>query len=137
MLKTWQALSKEDVNDVSAPVGRGKSKDNVNLASIGFDIETTNVKKSQTAYMYIWQCAVNDVAYYGRTWDEFFCFLATLREKLHDTIYIFIHNMSFEMSFLLPRLHEAAAIERIFARDVRDPLEVKTKNGIVFRDTLA
>lgn len=122
---------------MSTPVGRGKRKDNVNLACIGFDIETTNVKKSQAAYMFIWQCAVNNVAYYGRTWDEFFCFIATLREKLHNTIYIFIHNMSFEMSFLLPRLHEAAAIERIFARDIRDPLEVRTKNGIVFRDTLA
>lgn len=45
--------------------------------------------------------------------------------------------MSFEMSFLLPRLYLAGNLSRIFAREVREPLEVETKDGFIFRDTMA
>lgn len=133
----WEHLASARIDDDSVFIGRGRTRQCINLACIGFDIETTNDPKTETAYMYIWQMSVNGIAYYGRTWDEFFCAMSVLRSKLRGNILIFIHNMSFEMSFLLPRLHAAGQIERIFARDIRDTLEVVTKDGIVFRDTRA
>lgn len=136
-MEYWENLESVNLKNEVIPVGRGKTRQNINLACIGFDIETTNDEATESAYMYIWQMGINGVAFFGRSWDEFFSLLAILREKLSGNILIFIHNMSFEMSFLLPRLYEAGKIERIFAREERDPLEVVTTDGIIFRDTMA
>jgi DNA polymerase elongation subunit (family B) len=123
--------------DIKYQVGTGRKAHDVNIAPCGFDIETTNHKPSESAYMYIWQFAVYGQAYYGRTWDEFFQFLEDLRNKFSGTIIILIHNMGFEMSFLLPRLHQAGRLKRIFAKAEREPLEVELDNDIIFRDSLA
>ena len=136
-MQHWETLEHEFIPDITHVIGRGRSRQAINLCPVGFDIETTNDSDTQTAYMYIWQCAVNGIAYYGRTWDEFFCFMALLRDKLHGEIIVLIHNMAFEMTFLLPRLHRADMIERVFAKQKREPLEVVLKNGIIFRDTMA
>ena len=99
-MQHWDTLEHEFIPDITHIIGRGRSRQAINLCPVGFDIETTNDNATQTAYMYIWQCAVNGIAYYGRTWDEFFCFMALLRNKLHGEIIVLIHNMSFEMTFL-------------------------------------
>lgn len=105
---------------------------------IGFDIETTNVRESKKAYMYIWQCAVYDKVYHGRTWDEFRTFLSELKQKYKSAkLFIFVHNLPFEMSFLLPRLELWGLLERVFAKERNKPLSVELNNGIVFRDTMA
>lgn len=125
------------ISSQTVKIGRGKTAQIINTICCGFDIETTNDDTTSSAYMYIWQFAVNGVAYYGRTWDDFFCFLSLLRAKVTGDIIVLIHNMGFEMSFLLPRLYAAGVIDRMFAREIHDPLEVRTTDGIVFRDTLA
>jgi len=112
-------------------------KYDISAACCGFDIETTNDDYTKTAYMYIWQFAVDGVAYYGRTWEQFFEFLGVLRGKFDGQIYILIHNMGFEMSFLLPRLARENLIKRIFARGKYEPLEIITENNFVFRDSAA
>ena len=136
-MEIWQKLENEELKNEIKNVGRGANRQIINTACIGFDIETTNDRETESAYMYIWQISINNRAYYGRTWDEFFCLLAILRQKLSGKIVVFIHNMGFEMSFLLPRLYLAGNLARIFAREVREPLEVETKDGFIFRDTMA
>lgn len=118
-------------------IGTGRKMTIINAVNCGFDIETTNDDTTHSAYMYIWQFAVNQQAYYGRTWDEFFIFMEKLRKKFDGKIFVFIHNMGFEMSFLLPRLHRLNMIDRLFAKTARQPLEIVLKNGIVFRDSMA
>ena len=87
-----------------------------------FDIETTSYlildgKQLNTIYyleldeetrreckfyacMYIWMFSINDIVYYGRTWEEFEKFLDKLDFYVPDKKYVFIHNLSFEFQFL-------------------------------------
>ena len=53
--------------------------------------------------MYIWQFSINDVVYYGRTWQELYDFF----EKIEIFTYsknvrkiVYVHNLSFEFQFL-------------------------------------
>ena len=109
--------------------------------SAAFDIEATNDSNTRAAYMYVWQLYLNGTVYIGRTWDEFFELLDDISYYFKTSpkrkLYIFIHNMAYEMSFLLPRLLAAEKLKRVFAKEKHKPIEVVLNNGIVFRDTLA
>ena len=67
-----------------------------------FDIETTNHPDLEQAYMYIWQFQIEDQTIIGRTWMEFkeFMYNCRLRLKEHEYLMIYVHNLSFEFSFL-------------------------------------
>ena len=67
-----------------------------------FDIESTNDPELQQAYMYIWQCQIEDYTIIGRTWSEWliFCQRATEKLKQDEYIMIYVHNLSYEFSFL-------------------------------------
>ena len=67
-----------------------------------FDIETTNDTDLEQAYMYIWQFQIEDQTIIGRTWMEFKEFLRNCRMQLKqdEWLMIFVHNLSFEFSFL-------------------------------------
>ena len=67
-----------------------------------FDIETTNDLSINQAYMYIWQFQIEDNTIVGRTWDEFLLFCEKVTEQLKENEYlmIYVHNLSFEFSFL-------------------------------------
>lgn len=102
---------------------------------VAFDIETTGDKTSKSAFMYHWQINFNGWTTTGRKWNEFFSLLAEIKEiyKLSNMIrlYIWVHNLSFEASFLLPRLH----ITKLFATAEREPLYIETADGFIFRDS--
>lgn len=57
------------------------------------------------SHMYIWMFSINDIVYYGRTWDEFKKFLKKLDDHIDCTKYVFIHNLSFEFQFLKSEFH--------------------------------
>ena len=67
-----------------------------------FDIETTNDLSINHAYMYIWQFQIEDQTIIGRSWTEFKIFLYNIRNELKENEYlmIYVHNLSFEFSFL-------------------------------------
>lgn len=67
-----------------------------------FDIETTNDYSIEQAYMYIWQFQIEDQTIIGRSWIEFREFLFNIRMHLkdHEYLMIYVHNLSFEFSFL-------------------------------------
>ena len=67
-----------------------------------FDIETTNDLSINQAYMYIWQFQIEDNTIIGRTWDEYLLFCERITERLKDNEYlmIYVHNLSFEFTFL-------------------------------------
>ena len=109
--------------------------------SAAFDIEATNDSNTRAAYMYVWQLYLNGTVYIGRTWNEFFELLDDIAYYFKTSpkrkLYIFIHNMAYEMAFLLPRLLVAEKLKKVFAKEKHKPIEVVLNNGIVFRDTLA
>ena len=105
-------------------VGKRKKIDNTIYA---FDIETTSylilnnkqipaidylklTQKEQKesikcATMYIWQFSINDIVYYGRTWDELKQFLFRLEQNCSERKIVFVHNLSFEFQFLKSQFH--------------------------------
>ena len=137
MLHDYKEIEYATFPDEVFTVGSEKKEQHINTVCCGFDIETTNDKTTKAAFMYIWQFSVNNVAYSGRTWEQFFEFLDILRKKFTGNIIIFIHNMGFEMSFLLPRLHKEGLIKRLFAKDENEPLEIELTTGLIFRDSAA
>ena len=57
------------------------------------------------SHMYIWMFGINDIVYYGRTWDELKLFLKRLDDHIGDTKYVFIHNLAFEFQYLKSNFH--------------------------------
>ena len=57
------------------------------------------------SHMYIWMFGINDIVYYGRTWDELKSFLKKLNDHISDTKYVFIHNLAFEFQYLKSIFH--------------------------------
>lgn len=57
------------------------------------------------SHMYIWMFGINDIVYYGRTWDELKLFLKKLDNCVSDTKYVFIHNLAFEFQYLKSNFH--------------------------------
>lgn len=55
--------------------------------------------------MYIWQFSVNDIVYYGRTWDEFKRFIHRIEQNCKYRKIIFVHNLAFEFQFLKSVFH--------------------------------
>ena len=100
-----------------------------------FDIETTSTyfNGSKVAFMYVWVLNINGTSIIGRTWDEFEYCLKVIHEKLYTNseriFLIYVHNLSFEMSFLLRRFEW----EKVFSIDTRKPIYARTVDGIEFR----
>lgn len=113
-------------------------KEKISPAPLSFDIETTNIDEQKSAYMYIWQFGFYDSVYIGRTWEDFRLLLEKIPEVLPDGIkIIFVHNLSFEMTFLLPRLELWGLLKKVTAKDPHNVLKVELNNGIEFRDSYA
>ena len=55
--------------------------------------------------MYIWMLGINDMVYYGRTWDELKSFLKKIDTNTPERKIIFIHNLAFEFQFLKSQFH--------------------------------
>lgn len=72
------------------------------LPAIEYDNMSDNDKDNcqKMCCMYIWQFSINEQVYYGRTWDEFLMFLNKLNECVPEKKYVFVHNLSFEFTFI-------------------------------------
>ena len=98
-----------------------------------FDIETTNDRESQQAFMYVWQFQINDITVMGRTWNEFITFLERIKDELksEEYIVIFVHNLSFEFQFLRGIYNFNK--DEVFAIDSRKVLKCEMFNHFELR----
>lgn len=100
-----------------------------------FDIETTSYiyKGEKTAFMYIWQMAIEDFIFYGRNWNEFIQALNIISEILNTNLnrrmVIYVHNLSYEFQFMRKYL----IWDNVFSLDERKPIKACTNKGIEFR----
>lgn len=103
-----------------------------------FDIETSTVwlDPDPTLYkvhsfMYVWQFQVEEYTIKGRTWEEFFIFLDSLKDAIsrireemkldnNPLLIIWVHNLAYEWDFL-SGLYPFRNDECFF-RDVRKPI---------------
>ena len=98
------------------------TRNKVDTTIYTFDIETTSYlvldnkvhnsneylnfddKKQQRCLkqsnMYIWILGINDVVYYGRTWDELKAMIFKINFFVPYKKYFYVHNLSFEFQYL-------------------------------------
>ena len=81
--------------------------DNKVYPAIKYDKLCDKDKKrcSKRSHMYIWMFGINDIVYFGRTWDELKLFLKRLDDHISDLKYVFIHNLAFEFQYLKSNFH--------------------------------
>lgn len=123
-------------------IGKHKSK-KVDNNIYTFDIETTTYirlygkqydslsyenfteKEKEDAefhsIMYIWMFGINDVVYFGRTWEELKEFLYQVNQNVSEKKILFIHNLSYEFQFLRSRFE----FKDVFARTQRKVMKCK------------
>ena len=101
-----------------------------------FDIETTSFIDSEgekTAIMYEWTFGIFGAVIIGRTWDEYIEVIDYISDVLclnsNKRLIVFVHNLSFEFSFLQKR-HE---YENVFAIKSRTPIYALTSTGVEYR----
>lgn len=101
-LRTVQSFKYENLHLQQLKTS-GRHKIKYANITCAFDIETTNIDKYQQAIMYIWQFQCGQKwTITGRTWEEFRTFLSRLSAVCPQDCYIvvYVHNLSFEWSFL-------------------------------------
>ena len=100
-----------------------------------FDIETTNLKETREAFMYLFGFSFfNEYIIVGRTWPEFNDFLHKLIVHLraaHKTLVIFVHNLNFEFMYFKDFIEKYDYT--YFAVDKNEPVQVLIENVIEFR----
>ena len=125
---------------------RNKGADLVNVFA-AFDIETSTVwlsgeKTDAHSFMYIWQYQIEEYLIKGRTWEEWFELLDTLKLALTEFGIIvkaaktpmmvsWIHNAAFEFSYI-SGLYPFRDDE-VFFRDVRKPIYFRMFDTFEFR----
>lgn len=72
---------------------------------------------------YIWQCSVDERAYYGRRLQDFPKFLTELHSKLKADFIVWVHNLSFEFWWLLDDLK----FDDMFFKNSHHPLYLRYK----------
>lgn len=138
-----------DFSQFTQIAGHGKYCD---LAA-AFDIETSCVHypddypdaklagQPKFSFMYVWQFAINDVAVYGRTWDEFYDFLLNLRGDLHlkldHRLVVYVHELSYEFTFLqqLPGIAVSTMEYDFLAREKHDIIKCVINDVFELRDS--
>lgn len=110
------------------------------ITPCAFDIETTTYEEK--SYMYVWQFGFLDKIVIGRTWREFDELLSYIRQywrvNLNNRLIIWVHNFSYEFSFLKFRLKWARKKDGsadIFALTNTRVIKAVTASGFEFRDS--
>lgn len=104
-----------------------------------FDIEVSSFRFNDVkcSCMYIWQFGINGSCIYGRTWEEFKTFIEAVKAKfkisLNKRLVVYVHNLGYEFQFI----RDLFEWESIFAREQRQPMYARTKDGIEFRCSYA
>ena len=113
--------------------GRKNNKRKYKDLFCAFDIETTNDLSINQAFMYIWQFQIEDHTIIGRTWDEYieFCEQISSRLKEDEYLMVYVHNLSFEFSFL--KGIYSFEPEEVFAIDRRKVLKCEMMKHFEYR----
>ena len=108
--------------------------------AMSFDIETSSFydnlivrPENKRGLMYAWVFGIEDYTIIGRTWEDMLYLFDLVTEilelSLENRIIVYVHNLGFDFQFFRPYFE----FDRVFALDMRDPLQAITENGIEFR----
>ena len=112
--------------------GRGKRGVVYAAEVCAFDIETTTLDDIQQSFMYVWQFAIEDKVFIGRTWEDFRKFLKYLKIVSNGyRVLVFVHNLSYEFQFLSGIYHFDN--EDVFCTESRKILYCVLNDWVEFR----
>ena len=112
--------------------------------AMAFDTETSSFKVLEKdekgeyivlkrGCMYLWQFGICDEVYYGRTYDDLYNFLDSLKKALKISakrkIIVYVHNLAFDFQFIRSHFH----VSEIFAREERKVMYAEIDECIVFK----
>lgn len=104
-----------------------------------FDIETSTVeyeKGKKVSFMYVWQMAVENQAFYGRTFNEFLHCLQKIKIEMglssEFKLVVYVHNLKYDFSFYK---REASLEGDFVARSRRTILKHTAQDCFEFRDS--
>jgi len=106
----------------------------------GFDIETSSFyenliqkPENKRAIMYAWKFGIEDISIIGRTWEQLIELTNIVTEILElsedKRIICYVHNLGYDFQFFRPYFE----FTRVFALDMREPIQAITEGGIEFR----
>ncbi|MBO7716233.1 MAG: hypothetical protein J6S85_21895 [Methanobrevibacter sp.] len=107
---------------------------------MSFDIETSSFydnliikPENKRGLMYAWVFCIEDYPIIGRTWEDMLYLFDLVTEilelSIEKRIIVYVHNLGFDFQFFRPYF----MFDRVFAMDMRDPLQAITEDGIEFR----
>lgn len=135
-----------DYNKIVYKIGTTRNINYINFIPSGFDIETyTQFQKNNKGQviehytnMYIAQFQLDNDTYLLRTWDDVAEFFLNIQKKytaqLHQFL-MFIHNQSFEFSFMGKELSKRGFKVEVFARKKYKPMKIILNDRIVILDS--
>lgn len=131
--------------DVIRSYGLKRQKDKAPVwnVPIAFDTETTNYndRGDPVGWLYIWMFRIGDPLskrtefFYGRDTLILSDFLSGLSDALSlgkSLVYIYVHNLSFDLEFIRDRLDITAELHSA----AHEPFFVRDRRGFEFRDSL-
>lgn len=105
-----------------------------------FDIETSTVEiddENKIAFMYVWQMAIENVIFYGRTWEDFRRCLEKIQNELSLNskfkMVVYVHSMKFDFSFFKSECNVSS--QDFLARDSHDVIKCIVNDCFEFRDS--
>ena len=128
---------------------RSQNKHRILNVFTAFDIETSTIWLNDDhsqydvhSFMYVWQFQLEEYTIKGRTWKEYFDWLAILQEAIskirsdnglpdNPLLVIWVHNLAYEWTFL-SGLYPFRNDE-IFFRDVRKPIYCRMFDTFEYR----
>ena len=123
-----------DVPEAKNPVGNNSTRTKKHILDLlcAFDIETSRVPGTEQAVCYHWQlqCGLEHPTIRGRELWQFRKLMDSFAEniKKDQTLYIFVHNLSYEFHFLRGVYPELSA-EDVFSLKPRKPVKVRLYGG--------
>lgn len=135
-LRSWEHLP-IDIDKLNNEVWVKQRKTKVQYCNypLSFDIETSSFYEGdeKRACMYIWQVAIGDNVYIGRTWQEWMQFNKLLIDGLHlgekRRIIFYVHNLSYEFQWM----HLYYDWETVFALSERKICYATATCGLEYR----
>ena len=112
--------------------------------AMAFDTETSSFKVLEKdekggdivvkrGCMYLWQFGICGEVYYGRTYDDLYSFLDSLKKTLKLSakrkVIVYVHNLAFDFQFIRSHFH----VSEIFAREERKVMYAEIDECIMFK----
>ena len=128
---------------------RSQNKHRVFDVYSAFDIETSTIWLNEDhslydvhSFMYVWQFQIEEYTVKGRTWQEFFIWLDTLKTAIdqireekklpvNPLLVVWVHNLAYEFQWLSGLY--SLTNDEVFFRDVRKPIYCRMFNTFELR----